>query len=102
MREGLRLGYGISVPEHGEVDATSLSEIAAAIGEESRSWIAVDEPRPGDVVVFDLLGEPGHVGLVVTPGFFLHVSSGIVSRVERLSDRFWARRLVGAWRHRDL
>ena len=101
VREGLALGFGVDVPEHGGTDPRSISEVGETIDHEASAWIEVDaaDARPGDVVVFNLAGHPMHVGLVVAPGLFLHVSEGIVSRVERCTDHFWSRRIVATYRH---
>lgn len=56
--------------------------------------------RPGDLVFFTTVA-PGasHVGLAVTRDEFVHAPSekGVV-RIERLSERYWASRYLGARR----
>ena len=101
VREALRARFDVDVPEHGGVASSDVVGIAAAVDQESDGWIAIeaDDERPGDVLVFDYLRSPSHVGIVVADGLFLHVSEGIVSRVESHREAFWRRRLVGRWRH---
>jgi len=102
VREALAARFDVEVPEHGGVSAVgALEDIAAAVASESATWLAVaeDEEMLGDVLVFDFLGAPSHVGVVVADGLFLHVSEGIVSRVECFRDPFWSRRVRQRWRH---
>ena len=62
--------------------------------------IAAEDVRPGDLVFFSTV-TPGasHVGVAVGQDQFVHAPSarGVV-RVERLSERYWARRYLGARR----
>jgi len=103
VRRALSARFDIEVPEHGGVSSTGdLRDIAeAAKREAAKGWLPVDAgaETPGDVLVFDFIGSPAHVGVVVADGLFLHVSEGIVSRVESYRDHFWARRLCQRWRH---
>jgi cell wall-associated NlpC family hydrolase len=64
-------------------------------------WVKVDEPRPLDVVMFNIAGRPSHVGVVVTPfeGAFLHAPENCSSRIENYNDRMWCRRIEGFYRH---
>lgn len=62
--------------------------------------IAAEDVRPGDLVFFTTV-TPGasHVGVAVGRDQFVHAPSarGVV-RVERLTERYWARRYLGARR----
>ena len=62
--------------------------------------VAAGDVRPGDLVFFTTIA-PGasHVGVAVTRDEFVHAPSehGVV-RIERLSERYWASRYLGARR----
>lgn len=84
---------------------TDMIEVSAVLkGEipESGWQPVVDAPRAGDGVVFRLLGQPWHVGLIVEPGRFLHIEEGAGSVVDRLDSPRWARRIHGIFRHEAL
>ncbi|MGH9372335.1 MAG: C40 family peptidase [Vicinamibacterales bacterium] len=56
--------------------------------------------EPGDLVFFTTIAPgPSHVGIVISPGEFVHApsSSGVV-RVEPLGASYWASRFLGARR----
>ncbi len=57
----------------------------------------VDDPRPGDVVLFT---RPLHVGLLVQPSQMLHITHDKDSRVERIGA-IRTRRATGYYRLRD-
>ena len=62
--------------------------------------VAPGDLRPGDLVFFSTTAPgPSHVGLVIGGDEFVHAPSqrGEV-RVERLSQRYWTRRYIGARR----
>ena len=62
--------------------------------------VAARDVRPGDLVFFTTVA-PGasHVGVAITRDEFVHAPSehGVV-RIERLSERYWASRFLGARR----
>ncbi len=99
--------YGIELPSFGdrygrELDAAERAHIADIIRGESAQWRHVrqgNEER-GDLVLFRVLGEESHIGLVVDAGRFLHARQGIDSCVERYDSPVWARRVVGFYRWR--
>jgi len=63
------------------------------------SWIATKEPKSGDICVFNILGEPTHVGIYIGEGKFLHARAGQDSVIESLSSIRWNRRLEGTYRY---
>ena len=62
--------------------------------------VAAPDVRPGDLVFFTTVA-PGasHVGVAINRDEFVHAPSedGVV-RIERLTDRYWANRYLGARR----
>lgn len=62
-------------------------------------WQRVERPRPYDVVVFNRGGQPGHVGVCVGRGRFLHVEEGATSRIEHLASPLHAPRIEGIYRY---
>jgi cell wall-associated NlpC family hydrolase len=58
------------------------------------------ELQPGDLVFFHIRGKRiSHVGIYVDDGRFIHApSSGKKVRVDRLDEKYWARRYAGAKR----
>lgn len=78
-------------------------EFARLILAESVAWQTVEPgaERVGDGVLFEICGQPSHVGIVTTPkrGRFLHAAPGSQSCIECYRSPKWARRLVGFYRH---
>ena len=79
---------GIELPDN------SISQAEAGIR------IARNELKTGDLVFFHTRGKGiSHVGIYLDNGRFIHSpSTGKRVRVDELSDRYWARRYVGARR----
>ncbi len=74
-----------------EVPRTSQAQLKAA------RPIAMSRIRPGDLVFFEIGSKPGHVGIYIGNGEFIHApSSGKRVTKTRLSDPYWRERVVGA------
>jgi len=63
--------------------------------------VASAQLQPGDLVFFNTLGNPAsHVGIYIGEQRFVHAPSrGAKVRVDRLDNRYWARRYTGARRY---
>lgn len=103
---------GLALPSYGEAyrAASDQAQVAVAIQDGLvRDFVRVDRPQPFDLVIFNIGGKPWHVGLVVAPNQFLHCpeptelpdgrTTGGTSRLERLDDRMWHKRIEGYYRH---
>src|SRR5262245_10616662 len=81
LREVYRAEFGIDVPSYaGRYTSTRDAEgIAPLVGEEaSAHWreVPVGAVLAPDALVFRFMGQPMHVGVVIAPGWFLHVMEG--------------------------
>ncbi|WP_430914065.1 NlpC/P60 family protein [Methylobacterium sp. sgz302541] len=95
----------IAVPDYA-AKVTSIeerAEVAAVFAEGTMAgpWRSVPEAQVAsfDILVFRRAGLDAHVGLVVTPGRMLHITSGQDSAVVDYTDGRWAPRLSGVYRH---
>lgn len=105
----LRLVYaqrlGVYLPGFEErYQGTGLADrpaIAAIIESELRSgtWRPIERPSVGDIALFRIGGEDGHVGVVVARDRFLHAWRGTRSAIERWDTGTWAPRLAGFHRY---
>ena len=82
--------------EYGSPHDIRIQELIARHRE---GWGRVDDPQPGDVVVFRVWGGLQHVGVVTEPGKFLHVRAGRTATVERLDGSVWRNRVEGIYRY---
>lgn len=104
--ELLRLVYleqlGITLPTYADDYACrDHHQVGQLIMAESRAWqpVAAGSERAGDAVLFQVAGEPSHVGVVATRQRFLHMLKGQAAVIESYRGLAWARRLVGFYRH---
>ena len=67
--------------------------------QDATDWVRGEHPQPRDVVVVRITGRPGHVGVCVGGGRFLHVEEGETSCIERLSSPVWRSRIEGFYRY---
>ena len=88
-------GAYTSAQERDEVAALLASRIPAD------AWRPVTGvPRVGDAVVFRVLNQPWHVGVMVSSTEFLHVEQSQGSAcIERLDSFRWIRRRHAVYRH---
>lgn len=101
-RAALKACAGIDLPDYGGgySDVGDHAGVAASIREGlAQGWVRVDAPRLYDLVIFNIAGQPRHVGLMLGPTKFLHAPEGQTSRIERVDDRMWARRVEGFYRY---
>jgi cell wall-associated NlpC family hydrolase len=89
--------WGRRVPRYEGYAEADGPGIADWIRDRWGDWedIPPGEERPGDVAAFALeLATPVHVGLVVAPGWMLHVMPGRDSCLELYARRYWRNTLV--------
>lgn len=77
------------------------SAIAEAIDLYKSGWDLVSDGAPGDVCLFNIYGEPAHVGIYIGDNRFLHVRENSDSVVESLSNPQWSKRFVGFYKYKS-
>lgn len=93
---------GIALPDYGGGYAGMSDHDGIATSIRSglaEGWERVTDPQAFDLVIFNICGLPRHVGLMVGPRKFLHAPEGQTSRIERVDDRMWNKRIEGFYRH---
>lgn len=103
VRHVLAAEQGLALPDYGKgyQDVGDHAGIRQSIIDGlAEQWQRVAEPALWGLVIFNIRGNPHHVGLVVGPNQFLHAPEGQNSRIERLSDGLWARRIEGFYVYR--
>jgi len=64
-------------------------------------WTSTTTPRVGDVVLFNIYGEPAHVGVYVGNNKFLHARENKDVVVESLNNAKWTKRLEGIYEYTE-
>lgn len=82
---------------------SSLTEARShiAVGMAGTGWREVDAPAALDVALFQFVGHPLHVGVVIgpeMPGDMIHAMQGVGVSVEPFRGKRWGSRLCGFWR----
>lgn len=83
----------------GEYEADDDARIAELIATRREGWSPVEAPRAGDVVVLRIDGADRHIGIVASPGRFLHVREGRDAVIARLDSAAWRHRVAGFYRY---
>lgn len=111
VREALRACAGLHLPDYGKPYRLEDHETVASNIREGllHGWERVEDPRLYDVVVFNIAGQPRHIGLMIGPSRFLHAPEWVelpdgsrvagTSRIEHIDDRMWHKRIEGFYRH---
>ena len=63
------------------------------------NWSQVQQPEVGSVIVFNILGEPFHVGVYIGEDKFIHARDGMDSVVESINSPKWAKRIEGYYKY---
>ncbi|MGY3265794.1 NlpC/P60 family protein [Lysobacter sp. HA35] len=102
VRAVLSACLGLKLPDYGDgySDCADHSGIACAIRDGlAADFVRVTDPRAFDLVIFNIAGQPRHVGVMVGPTSFLHWPEDGTSRIERTDNRMWHKRIEGFYRH---
>lgn len=89
--------FGIDIPPAtiDMIDHASMGLIPTCL---DSMWDKTDNPAPGDVINFRVLGHDMHVGIVTSPGYMLHVfDEGHTSCIEPYTSRRWKKRIAGIY-----
>jgi hypothetical protein len=93
---------GIELPSYTELYSGSYDpKVVAAINYYKDTWTKVENPQPGDLCLFSIMGEPSHVGVYIDNGSFLHSRDGKDSVVENINNPRWFNRLQGFYRYTE-
>lgn len=93
---------GIELPSYTELYSGSYDpKVVAAINYYKDTWTSVETPQPGDLCLFNILGEPSHVGIYIDNGKFLHSRDGKDSVIESINNAKWFNRLQGFYRYTE-
>ena len=96
VREALeQLGHAIPDYTEGLSETQRLAELQERLAQHARE---VTDPQRGDVVLLKVLGEPGHIGIMINAREMLHCMEGVEACLERLDSARWRGRVIGYWR----
>jgi sulfur carrier protein ThiS len=73
--------------------------VIEAISRYKENWEKTETPTIGDLCLFNILGEPTHVGIFVGNNKFLHSREGRDSVIETLDNTKWKNRFQGFYKY---
>jgi len=92
----------ISLPSYSELyNGSSDITLPQTVNYYKDNWTKVESPKSGDLCVFNILGEPSHIGIYIGENKFLHSREGKDSVIDRLDSSQWIRRLEGFYRYTE-
>lgn len=90
--------FDIDLPSYVEEYTGSYDpKLSETIETYSNNWTKTVAPKPGDVCLFNILGEPTHVGIYLGETKFLHVRQNQTSVIESTQRPIWRNRLEGIY-----
>lgn len=95
---------GRALPEvTGYTLAHDSDQVSKAVATSLPDWqpIPFEKRQPFDVILFNLLGYPVHMGVVIDNNKMLHTLRGCESVIERYTSIVWNRRIEGVYRWRN-
>lgn len=94
--------FNIQLPDFsGEYTGDDTKRISELISIHKESWEKVEEPKPGHLILFRILGEDIHVGIYIGNNKFLHSIEGQYSAIERLDGHAWKNRISGFFKYTE-
>ena len=99
-----RQSFGLDLPDLAQVSALNSAQVGTIFAACRRSWLEISQgqERAGDVALFRRGRWPCHTGVVVSPGFILHVEPDLHTCIEPFYRDPLQSRLVGIYRHAQL
>ena len=92
--------YNIELPSYIEEYAGAYdTRILQMMDLYKSNWAQVFKPEVGSVIVFNILGEPFHVGIYIGDDKFIHARDGMDSVVESVNSPKWAKRIEGYYKY---
>ena len=93
---------GIELPSYQEeYDSPDDPNVIRAISLYKDSWELTTTPSEGNVVIFNILGEPRHIGIYLGNNKFLHSREGSDSVIDSIASPRWASRLEGTYKYAE-
>ena len=90
----------IDLPSYEDIYTTSYDPaVSEAINKYKDNWELTKSAKSGDLCLFNIYGEPAHVGVYVGSRKFLHAREGKDSVIESLDSPQWSKRFQGFYRH---
>ncbi len=68
----------------------------------NRRATKTNDPKPGDIILFTLLREPQHLGILTESGGVIHAYQNFEEVVEHSMDIRWTRRVHSYWCHNEI
>lgn len=93
---------GIELPSYSnEYEGPNDPSAIAAINNYKDNWELTTTPNIGDIALFNIYGEPAHVGLYIGNNNFLHSREGKDSVIESVAGVKWNKRLAGIYKYTE-
>jgi cell wall-associated NlpC family hydrolase len=96
VRKALEI-LGKHIPDY-SLGLREIDRMAALLDGLKASAVPVDNPERGDVVLLRISGQPGHIGIMISPDEMLHCMRGVNAVIERVNSARWRGRVIGYWR----
>lgn len=92
----------IELPSYNDLYSDASSpEVSEVIKQYRDTWSSIATANPGDVCLFNIYGEPAHVGIYIGDNKFLHAREGRDSVVESLFSPQWSKRFQGFFKYTE-
>ena len=90
----------IDLPDYSSLYTGSWdSNLSDIIDQQKEGWHKVTSPIKNDLCLFNIYGEPVHIGIYIGENKFLHARDGHDSVIESLGSLQWSKRLEGTYRY---
>jgi len=92
--------YGILLPRLEEEENKGPATISRLIREQAeKQWEPTSCPEFGDVIVFNIVGDPRHIAIYLNPVEMLHVEKGKDACIEQYTDLNWENIFEGFYKY---
>ena len=83
-------------------DRAALARVMTEFRDLNFLPVPLGQERAGDAIMLRMMGQPFHVGVIVCPGWMLHVQEGREVCLECYGRMAWRGRVEGVYRHARL
>lgn len=92
--------YSIQLPSFsGDYVIEDDQRIQELISQYKEGWESKDPPSEGDIVLFRILGELTHIGVMISTTQFIHVREGSNTVIDSITNTKWKNRVIGFYKY---
>lgn len=90
--------FNVELPDYVRADVNQKELASIVIKEKLEEWVKIKQPEPNCMILFNIMGYPIHMGMVLNDKYMIHSLEGHNSAIERYDGIKWNNRIEGFYK----